>query len=130
MSGAFDSLDSALQTATGDVFGAIKPSNVVSNLLAGTQVQIKTNVTRPVLVGGLSSNTGVVDSAGRPVQDTSPGALAAIGLKYSIALLDASGNEITHIGDPPSTDYVILTAYLVALAGLGYIFYRGVRSLF
>lgn len=94
-------------------------SNVVGSVLSGVQLQVKTNLGPPFLVGGLYT-----DNSG-----SSPGLLSALGFKYSVTVLGADGKPITTIGDPPATDPVIICAYAAALLGLGYVLYRGVRSM-
>lgn len=113
----FSSLDQALGSAAQSV--ANDASNVIGSALSGVQLQVKTNLGPPFLVGGLASSDG----------SSSPGLLSALGFKYNITVLGSDGKAITMIGDPPPTDPVVIAVYAAVMLGVGFLLYRGVRSM-
>jgi hypothetical protein len=128
---AFSGLDSSLQAAGSSLLGSVSGGGILGGITSGLQVKIYTNLTPPFTVGGLATDSGITDPAtGKDVQAATPGLLSALGLKYSVSVLDAGGTELVHAGDPPPTDYLVLAAWAAALGTLGFLLYRGVRSFF
>lgn len=121
----WSSLDNAFGFATDNLKADI--GGVVNSVLAGVQVRVKTNLGPEFSLGGLAKAPTVAD--GSPSQST-PGLLDLLGIKFSARLIDAGGTEITHIGDPPDTDPVLIAAYIAAFGGFAYLTFRGLRGLF
>lgn len=118
-------LDSAFGNAAQDL--ANDATGVVSSLLSGVDVRVKTNVTPEFSVGGLSSPPA---QAGAPATaPPAPGLFDLFGLKYSVRVLDAGGNQLFSAGSPPDTNYALVAVYVTVAAGLGYVFYRGLRAM-
>lgn len=95
----------------GDVLSAS-----ASRAAGNVSVRIKTNLGPPLTVSNLTA--------------PGPSILDALGVKYAVTVLDAQGNTIVASGSEPSTNPVIVAAYLGLFASVSFVLYRGVRSFF
>jgi hypothetical protein len=121
----WSTLDSAFGVAVSDL-GA-DASGVVSSVLAGLTVQVKTNLGPAFTLGGISQPPG--NNTGLGSTPSTPGLLDNLGIKFSATISDAAGNTIATVGSPPDTDPVLVTAYLALLGSIAYLSYRGLRAI-
>ncbi len=119
-------LDSAFGTAVSQASADVSGS--LNAVLAGIDIRVKTNLGPEFSLGGLASPPQ--DPSQPPQPPSPPGLLDALGVKFSARLVDASGNEITHIGTPPQTNPVLVVFYVAMLAGLLYFTVRGAAATF
>jgi hypothetical protein len=119
-------LDSAFGTAVSQAGADIGGS--LNAVLAGIDVRVKTNLGPEFSLGGLASPP---QDPSQPPQPQSPtGLLDLVGVKFSARLVDASGNELTHVGTPPATNPLLVVLYVVVIGGLLYFTARGVAATF
>jgi len=119
-------LDSAVGTAVSE--GKADLGGSLNAVLAGIDVRVKTNLGPEFSLGGLASPP---PDPSQPAQPQSPpGLLDALGIKFSARLIDASGSELTHVGTPPETNYLLTALYAGLLLAVVYFTARGISATF
>jgi len=119
-------LDSALGTAWGEAKADVAGS--LDTVLAGIDIRVKTNLGPEFSLGGLAK--APPDPSQPPQPASQPGLLDWLGVKFSARLVDASGGTLTHVGDPPATNPLLVGVYVLAIGAGVFFLARGIAATF
>lgn len=116
LDGAFHNAGSVL---SGDV------SNIGQSVISGLSVRVKTNLGPAFMVGGQYTAPTASNPNPAPAH---PGILDTLGVEVGAEVLSADGSVLFRYGDMPPTSPIAAAMALLALAGLVFLLYRGIRG--